>query len=83
MTYITHHIPHTNIQLEQNAETHELWGELETDTHHAVSKQTKVCVCVYVCMCVCVYVCIWVCVYVCMCVCCMCVCVDGHAPCSV
>jgi hypothetical protein len=28
-------------QLEQNAETHELWGELETDADHAVNKQTK------------------------------------------
>jgi hypothetical protein len=27
-------------QLEQNAETQELWGELETDSHHAVNKQT-------------------------------------------
>ncbi|KAJ1386827.1 hypothetical protein B484DRAFT_440231, partial [Ochromonadaceae sp. CCMP2298] len=28
-------------QLEQNAETHELWGELENDMHHAQNKQTK------------------------------------------
>eukprot|EP00981_Chlorochromonas_danica_P005600 scaffold1159_cov160-Ochromonas_danica.AAC.22 len=28
-------------QLEQNAETHELWGELETESDHAVNKQTK------------------------------------------
>eukprot|EP01034_Spumella_vulgaris_P027014 gene27014-33674_t len=28
-------------QLEQNAETHELWGELETEKHHAQNKQTK------------------------------------------
>eukprot|EP01040_Poterioochromonas_malhamensis_P001446 gene1446-1534_t len=28
-------------QLEQNAETHELWGEMETDADLAVNKQTK------------------------------------------
>jgi hypothetical protein len=28
-------------QLERNAETHELWGELETDADYAVNKQTK------------------------------------------
>ena len=28
-------------QLEQNAETQELWGQLETDAHFATSKQTK------------------------------------------
>ena len=28
-------------QLERNAETHELWGELETDLDHATNKQTK------------------------------------------
>jgi hypothetical protein len=28
-------------QLEQNAETHELWGELETDKHHQDNQQTK------------------------------------------
>ena len=27
-------------QLERNAETHELWGVLETDEHHAINKQT-------------------------------------------
>ena len=28
-------------QLERNAETHELWGELETEVDHATNKQTK------------------------------------------
>jgi hypothetical protein len=28
-------------ELEQNAETHELWGELESDADHAVNKRTK------------------------------------------
>lgn len=28
-------------QLEQNAETHELWGELETDEDYRINKQTK------------------------------------------
>lgn len=28
-------------QLERNAETHELWGELKTDADYAISKQTK------------------------------------------
>jgi hypothetical protein len=28
-------------QLEQNAETHELWGELQTEADYAVNKQTK------------------------------------------
>jgi len=28
-------------QLEQNAETAELWGKLATDGDHAVNKQTK------------------------------------------
>ena len=28
-------------QLERNAETHELWGELATDVDHATNKQTK------------------------------------------
>ena len=28
-------------QLEQNAETHELWGELETDADHLLNKQTR------------------------------------------
>lgn len=28
------------MKLEQNAETHELWGELETPEHHETSKQT-------------------------------------------
>jgi hypothetical protein len=29
-------------QLEQNAETHELWGELGSDADYLTNKQTKV-----------------------------------------